>query len=350
MKARTASLLATLALCSGLCLADTFQLKDGSTLQGRIIREDETSYHIEVQVTKTIKDERTVAKADVRTIEREQPDAKAFAAIENLMPAPDLLAAADYATRINAVEKFLTGHPTSGLAPAAKVMLGRLKAEANEILAGGIKINGKIIPSTDYRANAYEIDARVAEAKIRALIKESRLLEALRAFNIMGRDFRNTASYLELLPLATQAINSYLAEVTQSAAGFDERMRQRQVGLTRMASEDRAETEAAIKEETAELEALLKAEKDAKIGWVTTSPYLKASLDETLTFGKQELTRLSSARTANPVDGGKAYRDALRLIQAGGDKAAISTAINDAKTALVPAKYLAELEAAAAAK
>jgi hypothetical protein len=351
MKTRhSAPFSAALALLSGVCLADTFQLKDGSTLEGRILKEDDTSYHVEVQVTKSIKDERTIAKADVRSIEREQPDAKAFEAIEKLMPAPDLLTASDYEARIKSVEKFLTDHRGSSRAPAAKVMLEKLKAEANEILAGGIKMNGKIIPSTEYLANAYEIDARVMEARFRTLIKEARYLEALRVFNEMSRDFRNTDAYREVLPLATQAINTYLAEVTQVAAGFDERMRQRQVGLSRMTPDDRATTEAAIKEETAELEARLKAEKDAKVGWVTTSPDLKASLDETLTFGKQELNRLSSFKSATPVDGGKAYRDALRLIHTGSDKNAMTTAISAAKSAQIPQKYIANLEAAAAAK
>jgi hypothetical protein len=169
-------------------------------------------------------------------------------------------------------------------------------------------------------------------------------------FNEMSRDFRNTTPYQDLLPLANQVINTYLAEVTQVAAGFDERMRQRQIGLSRMTPDDRAATEAAIKEETAELEARLKAEKDAKIGWVTTSPDLKATLEETLTFGKQELNRVASLKSATPVDAGKAYREALRLIQTGSDKNAMTTAISAAKSAQVPQKYIANLEAAAAAK
>lgn len=330
--------------------ADTFQLKDGSTLEGRILREDATSYVLEVQVTKSIKDERTIAKADVRSIEREQPDLKAFEAIQPLLPTPDLLTADEYAQRIRAVEKFLSDHRGSSRSKVAKEMLAKLKSEANEILAGGIKMNGKIVPPAEYRANAYEIDARVQEARIRSLIKGGNLLPALRSFNDMSRDFRNTTAHQEILPLVTQAINSYLAEVGQTLAGFDARMRERQVGLERMSSADRASTEAAIKEETAELETRLKAEKEAKIGWVTTSPYLKASLDETMTYGKQELNRLSALKSAPFVDGGKAYRDALQLIKSGGDKTAVATAITAAKGAQIPQKYIAELEAAAAAK
>jgi hypothetical protein len=188
--------------------ADTFQLKDGTSLEGRVIREDSTSYFLEVQVTKSIKDERTIAKADVRSIEREQPDLKAFEAIQPLLPTPDLLTADEYSQRIRAVEKFLADHRGSSRSKVAKEMLAKLKSEANEILAGGIKMNGRIVTPADYRANAYEIDARVQEAKIRAMIKEGNYLQALRAFNDMSRDFRNTTAHQDILPLITQTINS----------------------------------------------------------------------------------------------------------------------------------------------
>ncbi len=346
MKTRLIPSAALLTLVSGVCLADTFQLKDGSTLEARILREDDTNYYLEVQVSKSIKDERTIAKADVRSIAREEPDVKAFGAIQGLMPTPDLLTPAEYATRIRAVEKFLAEHRGSGRAAAAKLLLDKLKAEANEILAGGVKLNGNLISSNEYRNNAYEIDARVMEARIRALVKEARYLEALRRFDEMGRDFRNTTPYQEVLPLATQTINTYLAQVSQSAGTFEERMSKRQTGLERMAQADRSATEAAIREETTELEALFKSEKDAKIGWVTPSPDLKASLDDTLNYGRQELSRLSSLKSATPIDGGKAYREALRLVQTGGDPSAVTTAINAVKSAQVPQKYVAHLEAA----
>lgn len=328
--------------------ADTFTLKDGSTLEGRILREVSGSYVIEVQVTKSIKDERTIPKTDVTKIVKEKPDVAAFKAIAGLYPAPDLLTAEEYGQRIRTVEKFLVEHRGSSKSKEAKDMLAKLKSEANEILAGGIRIHGKIVPPIEYRSNSYEIDAMVQEAKIRALVKDGNYLQSLRAFSNFSRDYRNTSAHAELLPLITQVINSYLNEINEALEGFEKRTRERQIGLDRMPPGTRQATENAIREETAQVEAQFKREKDAKLGWVTTNLYFKPSLDDTVAFGKQELSRIASLKTATPVDAGKAYRDALALIQARGDKAAISTAINAAKTALVPQRYLAILEAAAA--
>ena len=72
-------------------VADTFFLKDGTTMEGKILRQDATAYFVEVNVTKSIKDERSIAKADVVKVEREQPDLIAFVELSKLIPAPDLL-------------------------------------------------------------------------------------------------------------------------------------------------------------------------------------------------------------------------------------------------------------------
>jgi hypothetical protein len=330
-------------------MADTFILKDGTSLVGRILREDPTNYYLEVQITKSIKDEKTVAKADVTKIEREQLDVTAFEPISKLVPAPDFLTSEEYAVKIQTVEKYLAAHRGSSKTKEAKEILNTLKTEANEILAGGVKMNGKIIPSNEYRANAYDIDARVLEAKIRALAKNSQYLQALRAFGDFSRDFRNTNSHTELIPLIEQLITTYTAEISQQLATYDARIKEREVGLQRMASDERGPTENAIREETASFEVRLKSEKDSKIGWVTTEPLFKPSLDETLTFSKQESTRLAALKIAATSDGGKIYRDTLALILSKGDKTTVSTALTSAKSSMIAPRYITRLEEAARA-
>ncbi len=329
--------------------ADTFILKDGTSMVGRILREDPTHYYLEVQITKSIKDEKTVAKADVTKIEREQLDVTAFEPISQLLPAPDFLTSEEYAVKIQTVEKYLAAHRGGSKTKEAKAILSTLKVEANEILSGGIKMNGKIIPSSEYRANAYDIDARVLETKIRALAKNSHHLQALRAFGDFSRDFRNTNSHTALIPLIEQLITSYTAEISQQLANFDMQLKEREVGLQRMASTDRAATEKAIREETAGFEARLKSEKESKIGWVTTEASFKPSLNETLTFSKQESTRLAALKTAAISDGGKIYRDTLGLILGKSDKTAVSTALTAAKSAMLAPRYITRLEEAARA-
>lgn len=339
----TAVLVTILALPAS---ADTFILKDGSKLEGRILKEDGENYVIEVQVTRSIKDEKTVAKADVAKVEREKPDLKAFESIAVLVPAPDMLGADQYAARIQAVEKFLGEHRGSEKTKDARAILATLKQEANEILAGGIKVNGQVITPAEYRANALEIDARGQEKKIRDLIGSSHFLDALRAFSTFDSEFKGTQPHSAILPLITQTIGRHTAEVQQQLAGYDKLVKDREAGLTRMQFEDRRNAEAAIKEELAAAEKQFKSEKDARLGWVTIQPFFKPSMQETLNFAKLELTRLNAVIGKTSPDSGKAYREALQKMSTA-DAKARTAILSEARSAGVPAKYFANLEAAA---
>lgn len=339
--------MAVLALSAN---ADTFTLKDGTRLEGRILKEDANSYVIEVQVTKSIKDERVIPRDSVVKVEGEKKDLIAFESIAHFIPTPDALTANDYDTRISAVEKFLKGYPESSKASQAKAILSTLKNEANEILTGGIKSNGKLITAAEYRVNLLDIDAGIHEAAIRALLKEGRYLEALRAFSSFENDYRNTKARAALLPDIIKTINGYLAQTSHALAGYDALIKERDIGLQRMQLEDRRQTQAALADEAAAFEKRLKAEKEAKIGWVSTSPSFKPSLEETMTFGKQELTRLTAAAPPLAVDAGTAFRDTLRKIQNSPDAAAKTAALGEAKAAMVSDKYLAILQAAAASR
>lgn len=330
--------------------ADTFVLKDGSRIEGSIIRQDATSYVIEVRVTKSIKDERIVAKDDVVKVETEKKDLIAFDPISHYIPVPDAITADEYAVRITAVEKFLKNYPDSSKASQAEAIRSVLKKEANEILAGGIKTGGKICTAAEYRANMLDIDAGIREAQIRALLNGGHHLEGLRAFIIFDRDFSNTKARAALLPLIIQTINGYLAETGQSLAGYDARVKERTVGLQRMQADDRRKTQEALAEEAVQLEKQFKSEKDAKVGWVTPNPSCKHSLEETMTFGKQETTRLTSAAKPPAVDAGTAFRDALRKVQNSSDAAAKTAALNEAKAAMVSGKYLSILESASTSR
>ncbi len=327
--------------------ADTFTLKDGSTLEGVIVKEEGDSYVLEVQVTKSIKDERTIAKSEVVKIGRELPDLKAFEVIAKLSPAPDLMTEDDYVASIAAVQKFLKEHRASAKTKDAKAILETLKSEANEVSNGGIKLNGKMVSPEEYKANAYELDARVQEAKIRQLIEQAQFLPALLVFADFDRDFRSTLAYGALAPLVRQVIQSYTAEARQSLSTLDARLKVRAVGFERMDPEARKDTERAVEEQTNAIEARYKAEKDGKQAWVTTSPFHKASFEDTVRFGDLEIARLAAVKTELGVDGGRAYRELWIAVHRGGNAASVTSALAAAKTANVPVRYLAPLEAAA---
>lgn len=347
MKTRLLPLTIALLAVTPCLMAETLILKNGSEIEGAILRETDDSYVVEVPFSRTIKEERLVPKDQVARIRRAQPDLVAFKAIEDLVPAPDLLNAADYKRRIASIEKFLKEHRLSTKYSEASNMLGVLKSEANEIHAGGIKLGGRIIPAEEYRSNQLEIDARVEESLIRGLIEQGKLLAALRKFQSFEADFRGTRPYLELLPLIQRAIRSHMAQTKAMLGAYDKRVAERETGLQRMPRDERLITEHAIKDENRALEARYNAEKDARSGWVTVDPFFKPAMADTLTFGRRELDRLNAASSATIADLGELFRVTLQKSRTGAEKSEVTASISAARSARMPEKYLAILEAAA---
>lgn len=346
---KTTSALAALC-CATLslpCFAETFTLKDGSTFEGKIISEAGDSYVIDVQVTKSIRDEKTVPKSEVVKISREQLDLKAFEALGKLVPTPDLMTAEEYQIKIVAAEKFLKTYPTSPKAAETSAALVTLKSELALVSEGSVKLDGKMISPADYKPNAYDLDARTSEARIRRLIDAEQYIPALRLFTAFDTDYRTSLAYADLAPLIKKVIQNQQTEVKQMLSTLPARLKQRDAGLKQMAGEDRAITDLAIKEENAAIEARYKAEKEAKEKWVSISPYHKASLDDTDKLCTAELTRLAAVKTLLAVDGGQAYREVYKAVNSDAKAAEVSAAMTAAKTALVPVRYLAPLEAQA---
>lgn len=325
-------------------VADTFKLKNGTEIDGKIVSETDDSYLLEVVFNRSIRDERKILKSEVSEVIRELPDMKAFKSISSLVPTPDLLSDKDYGARILGVQKFLKDFPTSAKSADAKVLLATLKQESTQVASGGIKLNGNMISPREYKLNAYDLDARVQSAKVQDYLNQDQLLVALRAYANFCNDYDSTNANQELMPLMLQVIQSHVSEAKQTLLSFDDCIKKRNVGLERMSPEDRKLSESAIKEEDAALEALLKAERDGKLIWVTPNPYVKASLEETIKTGEAEIKRLSASSTVMGRDGGKAWRDAFAIIRNSKNPTTIATAITAAKAAGVSPKYMAMLE------
>lgn len=324
---------------------DTIRMKDGTVYEGKVLKDDVTggTYTVEIQVTKSIKDEKVLKRADVEKIEREQEDVKAFAGLDKLVPVPDLLTADDYDNRLVKVYDFLKGNGKSTLAPKAKEIAAQLEKERDAVSAGGVKLAGRIIPAEERQANAFEIDARLIEAAMRTYAANAQPALALRKFAELEKDFVSSQTFREALPVARQLITRFRAETAEALSGFDARVKERQVGLDRMTPDDRQNTQRALAEQDATEKAQYDAEKKAAVKWITPRPFIKASLDDTVRFSDSELKRLETLKVDSLPDGGKAFRDAWTAVH-GDDAKAASTALSALSSARLPKSYIDRLE------
>ncbi len=346
---KTSSILSSFAFMGLItsAMADTFIMKDGTEIEGTILSKDAKTYRLEVNVTASIKDEKVVNRADVLRIKRTQLDLEAFEEIEGLVPTPDYLTLDAYSDRIKAVEGFLKEHRGSGKSRSAKRMLAQLKEEQEAIEAGGVKSGGKIIQASDYKANAYDLDAAAAAGRIKSLVMKRKYLAALRRFDEMEEEFSKSNAYRELVPTMQKVIKSYLASVQQQLTSFDARQKKREVDLDRMSSSARKATMAALMEREAKMKKSYEREKAARVGWITTYPELKDTLSETISYGNSVNGRLESFLKSTPVDGGRIYRETMAQVQASTKASDAKSLIGKARSAQLSQKYMDLLMGAA---
>jgi hypothetical protein len=335
----------------GIAAADVFVLKTGGQIEGILLGEDAAGYRVEVNFSQGIKDERIIPKDEIATIKRTAAASGDFAKISKFTPAPDLLSAQEYDRRISEVEKFLNNSPIAEQASQARVILATLKQEANEVLSGSVKMYGKMVAAEDFKLDAYDMDARVSSVRIERLIAAGAYTSALRAFVQFEKDYSKSEVYRNMLPRIRQVILASASDVDQMLATLDSRLKEKEMGLQRMSAVSRRDAEQAIREEDADLAAIIKSEKAAKIGWLTVDFNSKASMEEYLTFAKQEEARLAALSAQKVPDGGRIFRDALRLIRsADKNSPSIASAIEMVKNAMLPERYIALLQAEANTK
>jgi len=347
MKSRSTLTAILLLPLLGVASADTIRLKNGTTYQGKILKEDPEQYVLEVQVTKSIKDVKRIPKADVASVERELPDQKAFNQL-SMEPAADLLEASDYQGRIAKMYAFIKAYPQSTHLPEVKKVTAQLEQEQSAVEAGGMKLNGKMISAADRQKDAVEIDAKILAAKIQAAAKARAYVSALRQLGEFEKDFSTTDTFRDSLPTLRQIFQNYRAQIATVVTSYPQRVKERDAGLAQMKPEDRVNSERALAEESKVVKTQYDAEKKAGMKWLIPDQWDKPALDETLRYLDQEMKRFDNLKIETELNSGKAWRDAWSATQ-NRDQQATTDALKAARAAKMPARYLTRLEDAAKA-
>ncbi len=301
--------------------ADTIILKTGKKYDGRVISEDEKSYFCEIQVTKSIKDERRFAKDQVREIIRESAEHKELEKITKLVPTPDRMAAAAYDKRITATKAFIAKYPKSKHLDKAKTILATLRQEQKTIAKGGLKLDGQLIPADDIEANAYDIHARILYHDIKALAAAGHYQKALRKWETLKNDYQ----------LTTQLNN------------LEARTAKRKAALESMSESDRQRAESLLAKKQKAYAALVEKEKtQLRTQWLTINPSNKEALEHNLRSIDTLANSLHNQRTTQTTPAGPVFRDAWSAL-AGGDLQEAEKLIQELKSMQIPEKYTSPL-------
>ena len=281
--------------CAGSGQADTVTLKNGTKIEGRITFEAADMIRVEVKLSETIKETKTIAKADISEIVKTKPDLIAFAELEKIMPVPSLLNAEQYRNFISkGPEKFLRDFPGSEKKAEVEKMLAGLNEELDKAERGFVKV-GEIWYSPEEKdAHPALVESDILRFKMLQAAKAGQNLAALREFEQLEKKYYGSPAYAEALPAAVDVVRALGQQLSASLNDADFRKKQYEDGLAAMNELDRANTVAARQAEADAHKATLEEERKSGIRWTVIDVREKTELDTYVRALQTEYQRLQT--------------------------------------------------------
>jgi len=320
-------------LISLLCLpwasaaAESIELQDGTTVEGKILSVGPETVRIEVQSSPTIREEKSYPRAEVAKIRRSGPDDLAFEDIARITPPGTADNPAVYDALLEPVRLFMKNYAYSKHMPQARRLSATLESERARLAAGEVKVDGEWIPRDAAPAESAEIGGRVQLSKMKAAPDPA---AALAAFEVLEKDHATSSSYPEAVPVALASIGKLRASLVRARADLDRRTREQEQGL-QLASEDRRlQMEAGIAQEKAAVQAQIERVKQSGGKWLPVLPDATA-LEDLSRLADSEDARLGKVDTAKMAAAVQAARAAREQLQSG-DLQGTTTSLDEAKT------------------
>lgn len=298
---RSLRILPVLFLAAGLMTldqsaqADTVKLKDGKSIEGRITFEGTDFIKVEVPVSASIKETRTIVRSDIAEIIKQAPDDVALDALRKQLPAPSMMTADAYRAMIERGPKaFLTQFPSSRHKTEVEKILADLSGELDKVERGGVKLEGEWISAQERKQFAALTESRIRLVAMKFKIAQGDLLGALRDFEVLEEQYYGTPAFASavaeakaLIPAFGQRLQRVLADV-----GYrNQKWEQDKAVLDEVA---RAQVEAARAQEMARFAKAIETEKAAGIKWQSINENSEESLTATITLARAELDRLNA--------------------------------------------------------
>jgi len=274
---------AILGLASiSLVSADTVILKSGEELEGTIELETAESIVLAVQVTKSIRDNKTISKADIKEIIKLTPAAIAFEKLKSSAAIGDMQSVTVYDSTIDSLKQFLTQFPDSLDKKDAEETIKGLEAEREKIANGNVKLGGEWVTPEAIAADPYNHGANVIAARMEEKIAEKEYTEALSEFEKLQMQFDESKAFARTIPAAKTALDNVDAQLALLKRDSEFKIGKRQTDLAAMPASDRVNTENAFNRQ---MEIYKKNREELKAAgqlWLPTSVWDPESIEDAI--------------------------------------------------------------------
>jgi len=304
------------ALLPSLVWADKIYLKSGDVVTGTIIEETPDNVRIQVLVG-TIKDKRSISRVSIERIEKTTPEDVERDACVPLKLTPDGLPAKGYEERLKIVNEFLAKFPTSKYLAEIQGVRDSLTSELERVKAGESRFRGNWLTPDQQAIQTPNLEANTALRLMRQAAAGRNFLGALRQFEFIEKFYGGTLAYPQAVTDAKRILPAYGQQLTKEIEFARYDAAQNAKGLAALSESARAAAQQEIAAASARYKALVAAEKEKKIAWLSVDMKSEASLNEGIARVRKEIERIGKIDTAALDLQAQAFYDVGELIYAG---------------------------------
>ncbi|MEI9895504.1 MAG: PTPDL family protein [Chthoniobacter sp.] len=319
--------LAITMLVSG-AFADTVTLKNGEHLEGKVTKETDKEVTIEVQVSAGIVDERILPRAEIVKIDKMSPELVAYQALARIQLQPNSLPAPQYDQYIAALDAYVQQYPTSPSAGEVRKTLNAFVDEQKRVEGGAVKLNGSWLTKEQVEKEKVQINGQLTFNYMKAQSTAGEYVDALNAFAALEKTYPGASVMPDAIELARKIIPALQAELERAIPEQKVLVAQRDKGAKNADPAQRAQIQAAAKQEDAAAEAAAAAA-DAGNRWAPMIKNNAKCLTSLQLRAVKEKTRLAALKPA-------AMRQSLQLAEnarqslASGNTEAANVALKEA--------------------
>lgn len=233
--------------------ADSITLKSGETIEGTITSETRDSLTMDVPFSPTIMDTRVISKSDIESMDRQTKDQKAFAEILKLQRPDTALDASEFEKMRQQVQSFIDSFPNSPHLSDARKLLAQIQEREARLAKGDVKVKGEWIPSEEYVAEKYQIEATVLADEMQRLTADGNPGAALNLFTEMKKSFPHSIAFSDAVSTAKTAVADLERRLAFELGNLPIKLEERIRTIERTAQVDRDRVRQAMEAENARL-------------------------------------------------------------------------------------------------
>jgi hypothetical protein len=313
---RSTCIILILALvCAIRAQADSVTLNSGDIIKGTIKSETPTQVTIEIPLSASITDERIIDRADIKKIDKVQPDEIEYRQLILVQPSNELSYSSQaYSDILASLNAFQAKYPNSSYLPEVKKLAAAFREEKMRVDAGEFKYRGEWLTRDEAARRAIQIMAIQVFSRMQQQAAAGDLVGAMQTFDIIDHRYATTRIYPSAVTLAQQVLANLQQDlaIRLEQAKADQAQLKKTIAMT--PEPDKTRLIAAAKAQDERAKAAVESTLKSGEKWVPLIPLNELSITTLKNTATTEAQRLASVPVAQMLESDKLVDDARNYI------------------------------------